>query len=105
MGGNQRRWDPVELGRKKLNLIKSETSTKRNGKKGDWSTYLRNPAGKKKFVLDDLKFSRKEMDEIVRLVESKIPREMITNGEPEKVPGSDAENRDSAASSEADQLG
>ena len=27
------------------------------------------------------------MDEIVRLVESKIPREMIVNGEPEETPG------------------
>ncbi len=74
-------------------------------KKGIGVLTYETPAGKKTFVLDDLKFSRKEMDEIVRLVESKIPREMITNGEPEKVPGSDADNQDSAASSEADQLG
>lgn len=35
------------------------------------------------FIVDDLKFDRKITDEIVRWIESKIPHEMIVNGEPE----------------------
>jgi hypothetical protein len=56
-------------------------------KKGIGVLTYETSTGPKKLVLDDLKYARKEMDEIVRLVESKIPREMITNGEPEKIPG------------------
>lgn len=54
-------------------------------KKGIGVLTYETSTGPKQFVLDDLKYARKEMDEIVRLVESKIPREMITNGEPEKI--------------------
>jgi hypothetical protein len=39
----------------------------------------------KNFVVDDLKYSRSEMDEIVRLIEEKIPAEMIVGGAPESV--------------------
>lgn len=47
------------------------------------------PAGPQKFVIDDLKFSRLEMDEIVRTMEAHIPAEMIVNGQPEKQPTPD----------------
>lgn len=53
-------------------------------KKGIGVLTYESSTGTKKFVLDDLKYSREEMDQIVQLVESKIPREMIINGEPEQ---------------------
>jgi hypothetical protein len=52
-------------------------------KKGIGIIHYDTNAGPKKFVVDDLKYSRKVMDEIVDLLESKIPREMIINGIPE----------------------
>lgn len=39
--------------------------------------------GPNKFVVDDLKYDRELTDTIVREIESRIPREMITGGEPE----------------------
>ena len=55
-------------------------------KKGIGVLSFESSNGNGKFVLDDLKYARKPMDEIVRLVESKIPVDMIVNGQPEKIP-------------------
>ena len=72
---------------------------KRWEKKGIGVLTYETPQGTKTFILDDLKYSRKEMDDIVRIVESKIPREMIVNGEPEKVLGADEGEPNSVESS------
>ncbi len=58
-------------------------------KKGIGVLTYEGPNGTEKFVVDDLKYSRKEMDQIVCWIESQIPREMIVNGEPEPVAGSE----------------
>lgn len=72
-------------------------------KKGIGVLTYETPDGEKKFVLDDLKYSRKEMDEIVRLVESRIPLELIINGEPEKIPEATAKNDQSTSTSTAEE--
>ena len=72
-------------------------------KKGIGVLTYQSKEGEQKFVLDDLKYERKTMDEIVRLVESKIAPELIVNGEPElsvSKPKARAEAHQEPASSE-----
>lgn len=45
--------------------------------------YKTDDGSSKTFIVDDLKYNRKTMDEIVRWIETKIPAEMIVNGQPE----------------------
>jgi len=54
-------------------------------KKGIGVITYQTETGPQKFVIDDLKYSRKETDEIVRMIEAKITHEMIVNGAPEAV--------------------
>lgn len=54
-------------------------------KKGIGVLTYEDKSGKHKFVVDDLKYKRTEMDQIVRLIESKIPHNLIVNGQPEPV--------------------
>ena len=68
-------------------------------KKGIGILTYQSKQGEQKFVLDDLKYERKTMDNIVRLVESNIAPELIVNGEPELLRGK--ANAKKAASTEA----
>ena len=79
-----------------------EFDKKKWEKKGIGVLTYETKSGPKKFVLDDLKYSRKEMDDIVRLVESNIKPEMIVNGEPEKTPEEKVTEEDVAVSSSND---
>lgn len=53
-------------------------------KKGIGVLHFDTPKGSGKFVVDDLKYSRVQMDEIVCLIESRIASNLIVNGDPEQ---------------------
>ncbi len=63
-------------------------------KKGIGVVHFENEEGLSTFVLDDLKFERDRMDEIVVAVEKFIGREKIVNGEPEISAGSTVEKKE-----------
>lgn len=67
-------------------------------KKGIGVVYFKDKTGQEEtFILDDLKFDRKITDEIVRWMESKIPTEMIVNGEPETLQFPEVANEESGS--------
>ncbi len=68
-----------------------EFDKKKWEKKGIGVLTYQTPGGDKRFVVDDLKYDRNNMDQIVRIIESNIAPELIVNGEPEPAESEDGE--------------